>query len=175
MNPVAFYRAAGALIAAVAAVAVIAWVSGAIYGAPRSEQETASQDLATRLGAPESEAEFAERIAAADAQGAGSLRIRCVPCHTFGEGGPHGVGPNLWGVLGRSIAGVEGYAYSESLSGLGGVWSFANLDAFLADPAGFVPETRMTYAGAADPARRADLLLYLRGLSGEPAPLPAAP
>ena len=176
MNPVAFYQAAGALLLAVATILVIAWISGAVYGtptpAPAPGPVSADADV---MGADDADADaaLAARLADADAAGARTLRLRCIACHTFAEGEAHRTGPNLWDIVGRPIAGAEGYEYSPALAGTVGVWSFANLDAFLADPAAFAPETRMIYDGAPDPAQRADLLLFLHGLSADPAPLPA--
>jgi cytochrome c len=42
------------------------------------------------------------------------------------------------------------------------VWTETTLDAFLADPAGYLPGNWMAGAPVADPTERADLLAYLR-------------
>ena len=39
----------------------------------------------------------------------------CRACHTINEGGRAGVGPNLWSVVGRRAASVEGFRYSAHL------------------------------------------------------------
>ena len=42
------------------------------------------------------------------------------------------------------------------------VWTEANLDAYLADPRGFVPNNKMAFAGLKKPDDRADVIAYLK-------------
>jgi cytochrome c len=125
--------------------------------------------------APPAEAEpIAVRLAAADA-GAGQAAARvCVACHSFEKGGANKVGPALWGVVNRGIAGHEGYSYSTALTGKGGVWDYDALDGYIASPRGWAPGTKMSFAGIGDPQRRAEIIAYLRSLADSPAPLPQA-
>jgi cytochrome c len=118
---------------------------------------------------------IAVRLTGADAS-RGEVAIRvCASCHTFEEGGANRVGPNLWDVVGHPVGAREGYSYSPAMAGHGGEWDYQALDEFLANPRGYVPGTKMTYAGMGSPEQRADLIAYLRGLSAAPAPLPEAP
>jgi cytochrome c len=97
---------------------------------------------------------------------------KCVACHSFEPGGPSKIGPPLWDVVGRDIASVEGFAYSDALLAKEGEWTFEALDEFIADPRGWAPGTKMAFAGIKDPGARADVLVYLRTLADEPVPLP---
>ncbi|HEX2654171.1 MAG TPA: cytochrome c family protein [Xanthobacteraceae bacterium] len=99
---------------------------------------------------------------------------KCAACHTFAKGGPNRVGPNLWGVVGRSKASEAGFNYSAALKGKGANWSFEDLNKFLADPKAFVPGTAMTFAGLTRDSERADVIAYLNTLADNPAPLPKA-
>jgi cytochrome c len=99
---------------------------------------------------------------------------RCVACHTPTEGGAHGVGPNLWDKVNHPIGAREGYAYSATLAGMDGVWDYEALDGFLKAPREWAPGTKMSFAGIASAQERADIILYLRSLSNDPAPLPEA-
>ena len=96
----------------------------------------------------------------------------CKSCHTFDKGGAQGTGPNLWDVVGRGVASVDGFRYSSALTGAGGDWTYERLDAYLQNSQAYVPGTAMVQrVGKAE--HRADIIAYLRSLSDAPAPLPA--
>jgi cytochrome c len=111
--------------------------------------------------------------AASPEDGEGEAR-KCGACHTFEQGGAAKIGPPLWGVVGRDIAAVDGFAYSDALLEREGDWSFEALSAFLENPKGWAPGTKMAFAGIRNPEDRADVLVYLRSLAESPAPLPEA-
>jgi cytochrome c2 len=100
---------------------------------------------------------------------------KCAACHAFDEGGKNKVGPPLWGILNRTAGAAENFRYSDAMKALGengGRWDYATLDAFLGDPKGTVPGTKMSFAGLKKDEDRAAILAYLRMLSAEPIPLP---
>jgi cytochrome c len=89
----------------------------------------------------------------------------CAACHTFNQGGPTRVGPNLFGVTARQIADVPGYNYSPALkSHQGQHWDQGDLDAFLKSPRSFAPGTRMTFPGISSDQDRRDVIAYLESL-----------
>jgi cytochrome c len=117
------------------------------------------------------------RLASADPKAgqADTMKLGCVACHSFNEGGKAGIGPNLYGVVGEPIGVKEGYTFSAALQAKGpGPWNFAELDKWLTKPAAYAPGTKMTFAGVPDPKTRADVIDYLRTLSANPVALPAA-
>ncbi len=120
---------------------------------------------------------IATRLAKADVtKGMGAAKA-CTACHKFEKGGGNGTGPALWGVVERQQAVAAGFAYSASLTdmgGKGGKWTYDNLDAFIANPKGYAAGTKMGYNGMKDPVQRADLVAYLRSLSDNPTALPTA-
>ena len=92
------------------------------------------------------------------------LASACASCHTLDLGQPSGIGPNLFQVVGRPVAAVGSFGYSDALRSLGGRWTPARLDAFLENPARFAPGTSMDWPGIADPDQRRSLIEYLRGV-----------
>lgn len=135
--------------------------------------EQPAEVVATEPEAPAGGGEnIAALLAAADADAGAKISRKCAACHGFDEGGKNKVGPNLWDIVGRAIASGEGYKYSGALSGLGGEWTYENLDGFLAKPKDFAKGTKMSFAGLKKAEDRANLIAYMRGLSNSPKPLP---
>lgn len=113
-------------------------------------------------------------LASADPQaGKKTASKRCASCHTFNDGGATRTGPNLWSIVGKEKGAAQGFSYSDALADKGGVWSYDDLNAFLADPKAFAKGTKMNFAGIKSVQDRAALIAYLRQQSDNPLPLPA--
>ena len=96
----------------------------------------------------------------------------CETCHNFQKGGGAKIGPDLWDVVGRRIASVATFAYSDALKGVNGDWSYEILNKWITDPKAIAPGTKMNFPGERDPHRRADILAYLQTLADKPVPFP---
>lgn len=143
--------------------------------APAEQVAQAEQPAAAAAPAAEGPgSEALALVATADVAAGEAFFRRCAACHTAEEGGANRVGPNLWDVVNRPVASVEGYNYSAAMQAYaegGRVWDLPTLSAYLVDPRGTVPGTRMAFAGIPDPQDEANVLAYLRSLSANPAPL----
>jgi cytochrome c len=102
--------------------------------------------------------------AAGDANSGANVFKRCAVCHTNDKGGGDGLGPNLFGVVGRKAATRPGFAYSAPLQKSGIVWSEATLTKWVAGPGRMVPGTKMTFAGITSKKQQADVVAYLATL-----------
>jgi cytochrome c len=103
-------------------------------------------------------------LAAGDAKKGQADSARCTMCHTVTKDGGNGVGPNLFGIVGRKAASLPGFYYSQALRGSGVVWTPDKLDAWIKSPAALVPGDRMAFSGIADAGQRADVIAYLATL-----------
>ncbi len=98
---------------------------------------------------------------------------KCLQCHTFEKGGVNKAGPNLWGVIGRPTASVDGMRYSSAMSSLDTSWDFEMLDQFLKSPNKYLKGTSMKFPGLRKEEERINVIAYLRTLSDTPVALPA--
>ena len=138
---------------------------GAAPQADRPAAAASESETAAESAAPEGPA-LDERLAAADVKRGQTLFLQCRACHSLGEGEPHKVGPNLYGMFGQTAGQAPGFAYSEVMIESGVVWSPETLDAWLARPSEFMPGNRMVFVGIRKPLDRANLIAYLQQQTG---------
>jgi cytochrome c len=142
-------------------------------GAPPKPQEGGAPQAAAP--APSSEPSAIALLAGADPVAGEKSARKCEVCHSFKEGGPAKIGPDLYDVVGRKVASVSGFGYSSALKAKGGEWTYEELDSWIKNPNAYVPGSKMAFAGVASARERAAILAYLRTLSANPKPLPANP
>lgn len=111
-------------------------------------------------------------MAVADMSKGEAIFKKCVACHTIAQGGANGIGPNLWGTVGKPLASHAGFAYSDALKSKGGTWTFEALNEWLSNPKKYAPGNKMTFAGLGNPEERAAVMLYLNS-QGSNIPLPS--
>ncbi len=114
-----------------------------------------------------------ELLAAADLKKGEKVFKKCSACHKV-EAGANGVGPSLWNVMGRDIASIDGFGYSGDLGALDGGWTWEQMDAFLTNPKGVAPGTKMGFAGLKKATDRANVMAYLNQAGDAPIEAPAA-
>ncbi|HET6538191.1 MAG TPA: cytochrome c family protein [Sphingopyxis sp.] len=111
-------------------------------------------------------------LAVADAAKGETVFAKCAACHTIDQGGANGIGPNLWGSMGKGHGHVAGFAYSSALTSVPGNWDFEAMDAWLTSPRKYAPGTKMSFAGLSNAEDRANLMVYMNA-QGSNLPLPA--
>lgn len=87
----------------------------------------------------------------------------CANCHTT-QIGLNKVGPTLWDVVGRPIASVPDFSYSDKLRSMSGewkTWSPEHLGAYLANPRGVAHGVKMFFKGLPEEKDRQDVIAYL--------------
>ena len=131
------------------------------------------EDAEAGAGGGESAVPLANLLAAADPAKGEAVFAKCAACHTINSGGANGIGPNLFGALGKAHGHVPGFAYSAALKGVPGNWDFESMDAWLTSPRKYAPGTKMSFAGLGNAEDRANLIVYMNN-QGSNLPLPAA-
>lgn len=118
---------------------------------------------------------LAELLHTGSAESGAKVFAKCMSCHTAEQGGKNGIGPNLFGIVGKPIGQqVADFAYTGALSGVGGNWEYERMDVWLKSPRAFASGTKMSFAGLGKPQDRANVILYMLENGGGPA-LPELP
>jgi cytochrome c len=94
------------------------------------------------------------------------LYKRCRSCHTLDQGGRNKVGPNLWGIFGKTAGARDDFNYSAAMAGSDIVWTDETMSAYLEKPSTYIPGNRMSFAGLRKDEDRAAVILYLRANTG---------
>ena len=157
--------------AALAALATLSACGG------KKEEEAAAPAAATEEAAAPAETAAATPAAAADAgakleyasftgDAAAGEKVfaACRTCHVFDDG-VNRVGPSLHKIVGRKSGSVAGFSYSDANKNSGITWTPDVLFAYLEDPKGYIPGTKMAFPGVKDAQKRADLVAYLEAQS----------
>lgn len=101
-------------------------------------------------------------------QGPGAGKVlfdsKCVACHSPDA---NRVGPLLRGVVGREVASVAGYQYSDALKRVNGRWDTRRLEMWLQDPQSMAPGTKMAFS-LPSATERGAVIRYLASI-GAPA------
>jgi cytochrome c len=165
-------KAVAGTLGALLAFLLLNWASDGLYsmsaGGHGGHGEEVAQAYVIDTGAAAGGAEepaadgpdFATLYAAADAAAGEKVFGKCKACHKLD--GKDGTGPHLNGVVGRAKAAAAGFGYSDGLVAMADqTWTPENLDAFLANPKGYVPGTKMSFAGLPKPEDRANLIAFM--------------
>ena len=161
-------KATGAVCGSLLVYLLAAWAGDSLYhvGHDSHGGEEIAQAYTIDTGADEASEvveegpDFATLYAAADVAAGEKVFAKCKSCHKLD--GADGVGPHLNGIVDKQKAASAGYAYSDALVAMAAdTWTPENLDGFLENPKGYMPGTKMAFAGLPKVEERANLIAYL--------------
>lgn len=134
--------------------------------------EIAEADDADGGADAEEEKTIGEIFAMADLERGKKVFGKCKSCHKVAPDGGNGVGPNLWGIVGKPIASADGFSYSAALAEKGGDWDWEAMNGFILKPKAWAKGTKMGFAGVSSDEDRASVIAWLNDQSDNPLPLP---
>jgi cytochrome c len=100
-----------------------------------------------------------------DASAGEKVFKKCKACHVVDKE-KNRLGPHLVGIMGRAAGSLDGFKYSKAMIESGLTWDEATLDAYLADPKGYVPKNKMAFPGLKKEADRVNVIAYLKSATG---------
>ncbi len=97
---------------------------------------------------------------------------KCSACHMIAADGKNKIGPNLWGVIGRTAGAIDNYNYSKAMKAYAKEWTFEEMNSYLIKPQAYIKGTKMAFAGLRKEKDRASVILYMNSKSSSPKTLP---
>ncbi|XP_003394566.1 cytochrome c iso-1/iso-2-like [Bombus terrestris] len=88
----------------------------------------------------------------------------CGMCHTCNKNERHKIGPNLFGIFGKTCGTVPGFKSTEAMRQKGVVWDENTLNEYLQFPKQFIPGTKMMFNGIKKAEDRRDIIAFLATL-----------
>ena len=103
-------------------------------------------------------------LADGDAAKGEKIYNKCKACHVA-DAETNRVGPHLKGVIGRNVASVADYKYSENMlefAKANPAWTYELFVKYIENPKAMIPKTKMVFPGLKKEDEREDLLAYLK-------------
>ena len=97
---------------------------------------------------------------------------KCAACHMIAVDGKNKIGPNLWGVIGRTAGAINDYNYSKAMKAYAKEWTFEEMNSYLIKPQAYIKGTKMAFAGLRKEKDRASVILYMNSKSASPKAIP---
>lgn len=163
-----FTKIGGALCGSLLVFMLVSWAASALFysgGGHGGESEAQAYmidtgEAETETASVEEGPAFEELYAAADTSAGEKVFGKCKSCHKV-DGGD-ATGPHLNGVVDRAKGVVAEFGYSDALLAMSDqAWTPENLNGFLENPKGYMPGTKMAFAGLPKAADRANVIAWL--------------
>ena len=135
-----------------------------------SVQSASSLEVAEEAPVIEEES-IIELLAAADIDKGAKVFKKCSQCHVVEKDGANKIGPALWNIVNKDIGSKEDFKYSKAMAAFEGDWTYEQLNSYLLNPKKYIEGTKMAFAGLKKSSDRANIILYLRSFSDNPAPI----
>jgi cytochrome c len=144
-----------------AAIVLAVAACGTDTNAPPAADVLTAATLPAEAPKPVAEYLAEPRFATASRELGDRLLFQCTACHSLEAGGANMLGPNLHGIFGRKSASTPGFGYTRAMQTADFTWTPRSMDAWIAQPARFLPGNAMAYPGLRNADDRAALIASL--------------
>ena len=136
------------------------------------DQDSSSQQKSVKTEQAVEAVDIKTLLAMGDLSHGEKVFKKCTACHMIAADGKNKIGPNLWGVIGRTAGAIDDYNYSKAMKAYAKEWTFEEMNSYLIKPQAHIKGTKMAFAGLRKENDRASVIKYLNQNSDSPLPLP---
>ena len=136
------------------------------------DQDTSSQEVSAKTVKVDAPVDIKALLAMGDVAHGEKVFKKCSACHMIAADGKNKIGPNLWGVIGRTAGAIDDYSYSKAMKAYAKEWTFGEMNSYLIKPQAYIKGTKMAFAGLRKEKDRASVILYMNSKSSSPKALP---
>jgi len=175
MNNFEINKIVASILLTVVVVFGISKISDFLYKADKPEKSAYKVEevkTSTTETSADTKVEINELLTMGDVEHGQKVFKKCSACHMIADGGKNMIGPNVWGIIGKSTASVSNYKYSKALASYGKTWTFEEINGFLTKPSAHIKGTKMAFAGLRKDKDRASVILYMNAKSNNPLKTP---
>ena len=136
------------------------------------EQGSSDQKVSAKTVKVDAPVDIGALLAMGDVAHGEKVFKKCSACHMIAADGKNKIGPNLWGVIGRTAGAIDDYNYSKAMKAYAKEWTFGEMNSYLIKPQAYIKGTKMAFAGLRKEKDRASVILYMNSKSSSPKALP---
>ena len=136
------------------------------------DQDSSGEEVSAKTVKVDAPVDIKALLAMGDVAHGEKVFKKCSACHMIAVDGKNKIGPNLWGVIGRTAGVIDDYNYSKAMKAYAKEWTFGEMNSYLIKPQAYIKGTKMAFAGLRKEKDRASVILYLNQNSDNPLPLP---
>jgi cytochrome c len=176
MSDLTFNKIAGALLATGLAIVGLREISSGVFTPNPPAKPGFQVDISAELAgaaAPKADVppDWGTVLPKADVAAGQATFAKCQACHSLTA---NGIGPDLFGVVGRHPGSEPGFAYSDAMKAFGQkqpIWDYDHLYEFIKGPQAYINGTKMTFVGLKKPEDRINVIAFLHS-QGSKLPIP---
>ena len=136
------------------------------------DQDSSGQEVLAKTAKVDAPVDIKALLAMGDLAHGEKVFKKCSACHMIAADGKNKIGPNLWGVIGRTAGVIDDYNYSKAMKAYAKEWTFEEMNSYLIKPQAYIKGTKMAFAGLRKEKDRASVILYMNSKSSNPKALP---
>ena len=106
------------------------------------DQDSSGEEVSAKTVKVDAPVDIKALLAMGDVAHGEKVFKKCSACHMIAVDGKNKIGPNLWGVIGRTAGVIDDYNYSKAMKAYAKEWTFGEMNSYLIKPQAYIKGTK---------------------------------